>query len=262
MLQTTGVRYELDGAVAVITLNRPERRNALDQSTIEGLTEAFSMARDAGEVRAVVLTGAGRGFCSGADLAVFADRPSPEQVYQYLVQFYQPLMQLICTIEKPVIGAINGTAAGAGAGLALACDLRVMADNGGLLQAFSNIGLVPDAGASWFFARLIGYSRAYELTIQGEQIPAARCLELGLTNRIAPADRLLPEALAWATQLAQRPTLALGLTKRALDYALQHDLASSIEYEAQLQKQTIVSDDHREGVAAFLEKRVPQFKGR
>lgn len=262
MLQPTIVRYDLDGAVALITLNRPERRNALDQSTITGLTEAFTAARDAGEVRAIVLTGAGKGFCSGADLSVFADRPSPEEVYEYLVTFYQPLMQLISTIEKPVIGAINGMAAGAGAGLALACDLRVMANDGALLQAFSNIGLVPDAGASWFFARLLGYSRAYELTIQGEPIPAARCLDLGLTNRVATAATLLPEALAWATKLAQRPTLALGLTKRALYHALQHDLASTIEYEAQLQKQTIVSEDHREGVAAFLEKRAPQFKGR
>ncbi len=262
MLQTTSVRYELDGGVAVITLNRPERRNALDQSAIEGLTQAFAMAQEASEVRAIVLTGAGRGFCSGADLSVFADRPSPEQVYEYLVQFYQPLMQLISTIEKPIIGAINGTAAGAGAGLALACDLRVMADDGGLMQAFSNIGLVPDAGTSWFFVRLIGYSRAYELAIQGEHIPAARCLELGLTNRVVPAGGLQAEALAWATKLAQRPTLALGLTKRALYHALQHDLGSTIEYEAQLQKQTIVSEDHREGVAAFLEKRTPQFRGR
>jgi 2-(1,2-epoxy-1,2-dihydrophenyl)acetyl-CoA isomerase len=187
---------------------------------------------------------------------------SGDDVAAYIVANYQPLMQLICTLPKPVIAAVNGVAAGAGASLALACDLRVMADDAQLMQAFSNIGLVPDAGACWFLARQVGYSRAYEIAIEGERIGAARCLELGLTNRVVPAAELLPAAHAWAATLAERPTRALALTKLALYQALQSDLAETIAYEAELQKQTIVSADHREGLAAFRERRKPVFTGR
>ncbi len=137
-----------------------------------------------------------------------------------------------------------------------------MADNSSLMMAFSNIGLVPDAGATWFLVRQIGYSRAYEMAIEGQKIMADRCLEWGLTNKVAPADALLDVALAWAVKLAKRPTLALGLTKHAMNHAAQNSLASTIEYEARLQKQTIPSHDHLEGVAAFLQKRDPNFLGK
>jgi 2-(1,2-epoxy-1,2-dihydrophenyl)acetyl-CoA isomerase len=162
----------------------------------------------------------------------------------------------------PVIAAINGTAAGAGAALALACDLRVMATDATLLMAFSNVGLVPDAGATWFLMRLVGYSRAYEIAIEGERILAHRCLEWGLTNKVVPAEALLDETMTWAQKLAARPTLALGLTKHALNHAADHNLASTIEFEARLQKQTISSHDHMEGVTAFLQKREPEFQGK
>lgn len=256
------VLYEHDDQVAQIILNRPERRNALNAQLNEDLRTAFSHARDDDHVRAIVLSGAGKGFCAGADLSGFAQQPTAEQVYESILNNYQPLMGLITTIEKPVIAAVNGVAAGAGAALALACDLLVMAEDASIMMAFSNIGLVPDAGACWFLVRQIGYSRAYQIAIEGERISAAQCLEYGLTNKVAAPDQLLPEALAWAHKLAKRPTLALGLTKHALSHAAQNDLASTIEYEARLQKQTIPSHDHLEGVKAFAERRAPEFKGR
>ena len=256
------VEYAQDEQVAFITLNRPERRNALNAALNRDLLAAFGQARDDASVRAIVLTGAGKGFCAGADLSGFAAQPTAEQVYDSIINSYQPLMGLITTIEKPVIGAINGVAAGAGASLALACDLLVMAEDASLMMAFSNIGLVPDAGACWFLVRQVGYSRAYQIAIEGEQISAERCASFGLANKVAAPDQLLPEAPAWAHQLAKRPTLALGLTKHALNHAAGHDLASTIEYEARLQKQTIPSHDHLEGVQAFAERRAPTFKGR
>jgi 2-(1,2-epoxy-1,2-dihydrophenyl)acetyl-CoA isomerase len=153
-------------------------------------------------------------------------------------------------------------AAGAGASLALACDLRVMAHDASLMMAFSNIGLVPDAGATWFLTRLIGYSRAYEMAVEGSRIPAERCYELGLTNKIVPSEQLMSIAMAWVRKLAERPTLALGLTKQAMQHAQLNDLSATIEYEAQLQKQTVGSIDFVEGVMAFIQKREPHFQGR
>jgi 2-(1,2-epoxy-1,2-dihydrophenyl)acetyl-CoA isomerase len=255
------VLFALHEQVAQITLNRPERRNALNDALNRDLLAAFTFAGNEDTVRAIVLTGAGKGFCAGADLSVFGAQPTPEQVYDTILASYQPLMGLITTIEKPVIAAVNGVAAGAGASLALACDLLMMADDASLMMAFSNIGLVPDAGACWFLQRQVGYSRAYQIAVEGERIPANDCLTYGLANKVVPAAALLAEAQAWAAKLAKRPTLALGLTKHALNHAAANDLASTIEYEARLQKQTIPSHDHKEGVRAFAERRPPKFLG-
>jgi 2-(1,2-epoxy-1,2-dihydrophenyl)acetyl-CoA isomerase len=254
--------YDVRGAVATVTMNRPERRNAMNPALNRDLLAAFEQARDDGNIRAVVLTGAGQGFCAGADLAGFAQRLTAEEIYDFIVGHYQPMMDVITSMAKPVIAAVNGTAAGAGASLALACDLRMMAHDASLMMAFSNVGLLPDAGATWFLVRLVGYSRAFEMAAEGERIRAERCLEWGLANKVVPADVLLEEAMTWAEKLARRPTLALGLTKKAMTHAALHDLASTIEYEASLQKQTIVSHDHIEGVMAFLQKREPAFKGK
>lgn len=256
------VLYQVQTHVAQITMNRPDRRNALNQTLNQELLKAFQQAAADDTVRAVLLTGAGKGFCAGADLAGFQSMPTAEQVYDGILEAYRPLMDLITTMQKPVIAAVNGVAAGAGASLALAADLRIMADDASLMMAFSNIGLVPDAGACWFLVRQIGYSRAYEMAIEGERLDAEKCLAWGLTNKVVPAAQLVEIALAWALRLAKRPSLALGLTKHALTYAAGHDLASTIEYEARLQKQTIPSHDHMEGVMAFLQRRSPQFKGR
>lgn len=256
------ILYDAADGVATITLNRPEKLNAVTLEMLWEMGQAFAAARDDEHVRAVVLTGAGRGFCSGQDLTAFAGFPTPDQVEEAIVTGYKPLVGLMTTLEKPVIGAVNGVAAGAGASLALACDLRIMADDASLMQAFINIGLVPDAGSTWFMARLVGYSRALEIAIEGERIPASRCLELGLTNRVAPPDQLMGAAMEWARKLAARPTRGIGLTKLAMTHAVTHDLISTLEYEAQLQKMTVVTEDHREGVMAFIEKRQPVFKGR
>lgn len=255
------VRVERDEHVAILSMNRPERRNALSPQLDEDLRSACADVANDDTVRAVVLRGEGQGFCAGADLTVLQENPTPDDLYEHLTTRYLPLVQHITEMPKPVIAAVNGVAAGAGCSLALACDLRVMADDASLLMAFSNIGFVPDSGASWLLARQIGYSRAFEVAAEGQSLPAERCLALGLTNRVVPAATLDQEARSWAAQLAQRPTLALGLTKRVMHYAMDATLAEVIEREAELQKQTLVSDDHREGVSAFMEKRTPEFKG-
>lgn len=255
------VLYQVEGGVATIMLNRPTRRNAVTPAMLQALRDSFVRAGQDDRVRAVLVTGAGKGFCAGQDLSIFDGIPEPEAVRAVVLNFYRPMIESICQLEKPIIAAVNGVAAGAGASLALACDLRLMADDASLLMAFSNIGLVPDAGASWFLTRLIGYSRAYEIAISGERVTAARCLELGLANRVTAADGLATDAQQWARQLAQRPTIALGLTKRVMLQATMQDLASILVAEAELQAQATMTADHREGVMAFVEKRQPVFTG-
>jgi 2-(1,2-epoxy-1,2-dihydrophenyl)acetyl-CoA isomerase len=256
------ILYEMQGNVALLTLNRPDRRNAMNMELNRELLAGFERAASDDQVRAVLVTGAGKGFCAGADLAMSQSQPTADQAYEIIVSSYQPMMKAVTRMKKPVIAAINGVAAGAGASLALACDLRLMAHDASIMMAFSNIALVPDAGATWFLTQLVGYSRAYEIAIEGSRVPAERCLELGLTNKIVPAEQLMMISIAWAKKLAERPTLALGLTKHAMQYAQLHDLASTIEYEAQLQKETVVSQDFIEGVMAFMQKREPRFQGK
>jgi 2-(1,2-epoxy-1,2-dihydrophenyl)acetyl-CoA isomerase len=256
------IHYERQENIVLLTLNRPERRNALDLELTGELRAGLQQAAEDDQVRAVLLTGAGKGFCAGADLSMFQSKPTAEQVYEIIISSYKPLIERIAGMNKPVIAAINGVAAGAGASLALACDLRLMAHDASIMMAFSNIGLVPDAGATWFLARQVGYSRAFEIAAEGNRIPAERCLELGLTNKIVPAEQLLSIAIAWARKLAERPTLALGLTKQAMQHAQLNDLSSTMAYEATLQKQAVGSQDFMEGVLAFMQKREPNFKGK
>ncbi len=256
------ILYQTDQSVATITLNRPERRNAVTAAMLDELTAAFGRAAADQSVRAVVLTGTGAGFCAGQDLGSFGGIATREAVRSAVLDHYKPLILRMVTLPKPIIGAINGVAAGAGASLALACDLRIMADDASLMEAFINIGLVPDAGSSWFLTRLVGYSRAFEIAIEGERITAQRCLALGLANRVTPATTLLADAHAWAHELAQRPTYAIGLTKQVLLQATERNLEAIIELEADLQGEAVASQDHREGVAAFMQKRKPIFQGR
>lgn len=257
----TAVLYHTEGPVAILTLNRPERYNAFNDELINGLNTGLDAANADPKVRAIVITGAGPGFSSGADLGLFAG-VRPEQGRDYIKAHYRPLMHKLTHSPKLIIGAIHGTAAGVGCALALACDLRVMAESASLLYAFINIGLGPDGGAGWFLARAVGYSKALEIATGGKKINAEQCLELGLTNRVVADEALLTNALEWANELAAKAPLALGITKADLQFALDNPLAETIDFEADQQMAAFSSEDLREGVTAFLSKRLPVFKGK
>lgn len=256
------VLYEQTSNIAVITLNRPARYNAVNPALIEALRDALRAARRDSRVRAVVLRGAGKGFCAGADLEVFQGAHTPEELREYIVANYQPLMRHFLTLRKPIVGALTGSAAGMGAALALACDLRVMGENSSLLYAFSNIGLGPDGGASWLLARQVGYSRAFQIAAEGKPVSAQHCLELGLTNKVVPDEQVVEAAVEWAGLLAARPTLALGITKADLHYSMNHDLYDTITFEAEQQVAAFNSHDLREGVLAHQQQRKPRFIGK
>lgn len=256
------VLFEKEGDIGIITLNRPSRYNAVTDDVVNGITAATNIIRKDDDIRAVVITGAGKGFCAGADMAVFG-QVTPEEGRAYITSTYQPLMRTLFTLRKPIIGAINGTAAGVGASLALACDFRIMSPNSALLYAFINIGLGPDGGGSWLLARQVGYSKALQIAVEGKKIMAKECLDLGLTNKLVQDDTdLLKTAKNWAHELAKLPTLAVGVTKEDMFYAMGHDLYDTIAYEAEKQVATFGSRDFSEGVNAFLEKRPAKFIGK
>lgn len=254
------LNYSVDGQVALITLNRPQVLNACDQRLRQELLAALQLADADEEVRVKVLTGAGRAFCVGQDLSDGAVRS--ESVRSLLEQEYQPIMLALDQSAKLTIAAVNGAAAGVGSALALTCDLVIMADDAYMYQAFIALGLVPDGGATWQLVRQLGYRQALELAIDGGRIPAGQCLDLGLTNRVAPAASLLQHALQWAAQLADKAPLAVRYSKQALKFAQRHSLEEAIACEAQLQQILADSSDAVEGTRAFLEKRKPVFTGK
>jgi 2-(1,2-epoxy-1,2-dihydrophenyl)acetyl-CoA isomerase len=235
--------------------------NAFNEQMAEELLAALKAAERDGAVRCLVLTGAGRAFCAGQDLAALRDRPETVSFRQHLLKTFNPIVAKLRAIEKPVIGQINGAAAGAGFGIALACDLRYAAKDARFRMAFSGIGLAPDSGTSFFLPRLIGYARAFELAATNAPLGAQAALELGLVNSLFPAEQLGDEVRAIALRLAQAPTKALGLTKRAMNHAFDFTLDEALDYEAHLQEVAGQTADHREGVAAFLAKRAPNFTG-
>ena len=248
-----------DGAVLTITLNRPDKLNAFNADVHTGLAAALREAR-ADDVRAVVITGAGRGFCVGQDLTEFRD--APDDIADGLRSSYHPNVLAIRALEKPVIAAVNGAAAGAGLSLACACDLRIAADSATFVPAFINIGLVPDSGGSFFIHRLLGNARAFEWMASGRRLNAARAHAWGLVNEVVDDDELPARAAEVAATFAALPTRGVGMTKRLFDGAAAHTLVEQLELEAQLQSAATKTDDFREGVAAFLEKRDPNFSGR
>jgi len=247
-----------DGAVLTITLNRPDVLNALNGAVHAALAGALKEARDEA-VRAVVITGAGRGFCVGQDLAEFGAMPD---VADSLRRRYHPNIRAIRELEKPVIAAVNGPAAGAGMSLACACDIRVAADGATFVPAFINIGLVPDSGGTFFVTRLLGYARAFEWLCSGRRLTAAEAHAWGLVAEVVETERLAERVAELAAELAALPTRGVGMTKRLLDRASTAALYEQLEREAQLQSAATQTDDFREGVAAFLEKRTPEFTGR
>jgi 2-(1,2-epoxy-1,2-dihydrophenyl)acetyl-CoA isomerase len=248
-----------EGAVLTITLNRPEVLNALTRDLQRQLLSALKDARGP-DVRAVVMTGAGRGFCVGQDLTEF--REGAGDVADRLRANYHPTIFAIRELEKPVIAAVNGAAAGAGLSLACSCDIRIAADSATFVPAFINVGLIPDSGGTHFVARLLGPARAFEWMSSGRRLTAAEAHAWGLVSEVVEADALAGRAAELAAEYAALPTRGIGMTKRLFDRAVYNRLEEQLELEAQLQAAATGTDDFREGVAAFLEKRDPDFQGR
>jgi 2-(1,2-epoxy-1,2-dihydrophenyl)acetyl-CoA isomerase len=252
------VEVTRDGAVQTITLNRPDVLNAFNRALHAALRDALKEARDP-EVRAVVITGAGRGFSAGQDLKEFGETPD---VSDALRESYHPNVLAIRALEKPVIAAVNGVCAGAGLSLACVCDFRIAADNAGFVPGFIGIGLVPDAGGTYFLNRLLGASRAFEWMTSNRRLTAAEAHAWGLVSEVVEADALPARAAEVAAFYAALPTRGVGMTKRLFDHADGATLEEQLEFEAQLQSAATKTDDFQEGVAAFLEKREPKFTGR
>jgi 2-(1,2-epoxy-1,2-dihydrophenyl)acetyl-CoA isomerase len=253
-----------EGRVATIELNRPEAMNAVDTEMRRALFAAFDEVARSPDIGAVVLTGAGKAFCSGADLKSAAANPdtSARRTARTLLHDFQPILECITRMDKPVIAALNGATVGVGMSLALACDLTIMSRKAYLLSPFINIGLIPDGGAAWFLTRLIGYPRAFEVLAEGQKLGAERCVELGIANRVAEPEALREAAMKWATELATRAPIAIALTKRVARLSLSAGLSDALALEAELQTFCAGTEDAREAIAAFSEKRVPSFRGR
>lgn len=255
------VLYEVAAGVATITLNRPDALNAVDSALSQGLLDALAQAEADPQVRAIVLTGAGRGFCTGLDLKEMGDvrQASGRAILERL---FHPALLKLRSLPKPVIAAVNGLAMGGGANLAFGCDIRIASDQARFGQVFVGIGAIPDCGGHYWLPRLVGPAKAAELMWTGEQTKAEEALRLGLVNRVVPADQLMEETLALARRLAQGPTFAIGRSKQILSRALDSDLPTVLELEAEGQEAASKSEDFVEGISAFLEKRKPAFRGK
>ncbi len=250
----------VEGAVLTLTLNRPEALNSFTVAMKEELLAALKDAARDRAVRVVIVTGAGRAFSAGQDLKERQGADVPDLGTELRAR-YNPIVLAMRRLEKPIIGAINGVAAGAGCSIALACDIRIASESASFIEVFGRVGLVPDTGSSWLLPRLVGYARAAEMVFTAEPVDATGAERIGLVNRIVPPERLMDEANGLAAKLASAAPLALALAKRALTRAFEVGLEDALEYEAQLQAIAGRSADHREGVAAFVEKRAPRFGG-
>jgi len=254
------IDFKVIDGVAVITLNRPDKLNSFNEEMALDVQDALDHCMENDAVRAVLITGAGRGFCAGQDLAE-AIAPGAAQIEEHVETKYNPMVRKIRGLEKPVIAAVNGVAAGAGANLAFCCDIVLAAEGAKFIQSFINIGLIPDTGGTYFLPRLVGFHRATALMMLGDKLTAQEAKDLGLVYQVFPDDDLLAGAMALATRMAQMPTRGLGLTKKALNYSLSNDLDEQLAVERELQGVAGRTADNAEGIAAFLEKRKPVFTG-
>lgn len=261
---TSTVGLALAEGVLTLTLNRPEKLNSFNEEMHTALRAGFQRATDDPAIRAVLLTGAGRGFCAGQDLGDRDPRKSEDapDLGTTLETWYNPTLRLIRALEKPVVCAVNGVAAGAGANIALACDIVIAARSAKFIQAFSRIGLVPDAGGSWSLARILGEPRAKALALTAEPLMAQTAADWGLIWQAVEDEDLMPVATALAKRLAAGPTLGLGLTKRLIQAAATNDMDAQLDLERDCQREAGRSADYAEGVTAFLEKRPPVFVGK
>ena len=252
------VKYEKKDSVALVTFNRPEVRNAFNAKMTEDILEALVEAKNDSNIRAIVLTGEGLSFSAGADLSARDNKWSDTEAA--LIEGYLPSLKEIMEMPKTIISAFNGAAAGIGSAYAMACDLTVMSEEAYILQAFSNIGLIPDGGANWFLTNTVGYKLAYQIAIEGERIDAKRCLELGLVNKVVAGENLLDEAISWADKLSLRSSQSLSLTKKIMRKSVDSSYEDIYDLEAKTQNTLTGSEDNIEGITAFMEKRQPNFK--
>jgi 2-(1,2-epoxy-1,2-dihydrophenyl)acetyl-CoA isomerase len=257
--------YEVEDGVAIVTLNRPEVLNAFDDELGEAALVAIRKGSDDDSVRCIVITGSGRAFSSGEDLGALAagyERGEVPGLGETLVNRYNPLIRAIRSAPKPVVAAVNGVAAGAGASIALACDVRIASEHAKLVLAFIKVGLVPDSGALWFLSRMVGSARAWHLASTGEVVTADEGLQLGLFDEVIPADDFDAGWRKHARELAAGPTRAFAITKKLVNEATESSLDEQLDLEVDAQAQAGQTEDHLEGVRAFLRKRAPNFTGR
>ena len=257
------ILFGIEGGIATLTLNRPDKLNSFTQAMHVEVRDAFDRIRADGTVRVLVLTGAGRGFCAGQDLSDRAVAPggAPVDLGDSVEKYYAPLVMAIKDLPMPVICAVNGVAAGAGANLALACDIVLAAKSASFIESFCKLGLIPDTGGTWHLPRLIGPARAMGLAMLGEKLTADRAEQWGLIWKALPDDALMTEAMAMAEHFACAPTKGLAFTKRAMQLGACNSLHAQLKLETDMMRELGNSHDYHEGVAAFVAKRTPHFKG-
>lgn len=258
---SNSIELKIENNIAWISFNRSDVFNSFNREMALLLQKTLDDCSANASVRAIVLTGNGKAFCAGQDLKEVTDPELNPGFRKILEEHYNPIIQKIRTIEKPIIGAVNGVAAGAGANIALACDIVVASENASFIQAFSKIGLIPDSAGTFFLPRLIGFQKASALMMLGEKVSAVEAVNIGMIYKIFPAGIFEEEVQALAENLAQMPTKALGLTKRLLNQSMTNNLEQQLALESDLQIEASASNDYKEGVTAFVEKRKPKFKG-